>query len=210
MREFTPRRAVEIPTSVTRKAIAVLTSSGLQSAILTSYLLEEFETVYPVFVRTGKAGELAEEQQLRRFLAAVRGPKLGRLTILAAPGETGNDTLLPVIERAAQWCAENGIESIAHGALEAKPVTTVTTSCGKAIAVVAPFANISRASVLELGRHLPLDFTFSCNRPVVRGLVAKHCGQCLKCQTRKLGLAGIRVNDRTAYAGEEKVALSAS
>jgi 7-cyano-7-deazaguanine synthase len=212
MRSFSPRKAIEIPRNINRSAIAVLCSGGIQSAILLAHLLEEFEAVYPVYVRMGSALERAEEEQLKRFLAAIRGPKLGRLTILekesvAAEDRARTDLLL---ERAAEWCAQNNIPTLAVGTLEPVSGQSGSGATFKSVKVLAPLAAISRASVLELGRDLPLQFTFSCSKPIVKGLTAKHCGKCLKCQTRKLGLAGIRANDRTQYADSERAALTAS
>ncbi len=209
MRRFSPRHAIDIPTKLPRTAIAVLASGGLQSAILTAHLLDEFETVYPVYVRIGSSLERAEEQQLRRFLAAIRGPKLGRLAIIeSTQGTDESERCEQLLSRAADWCASNGITSLAIGTLE--QVVLPETEQSSKVRIISPFATISRSSVLELGRDLPLEFTFSCSRPVLKGLSAKHCGQCLKCQMRKLGLAGLRMNDRTIYADSEKLALSAS
>jgi 7-cyano-7-deazaguanine synthase len=209
MRRFSPKHAIDIPTKLPRTAIAVLASGGIQSAILTAHLLDEFEAVYPVYVRIGSSLERAEEQQLRRFLAAIRGPRLGRLTIIeSSQAAEDGDRLEQLLSRAAAWCASNGIESLAVGTLDQIEVS-LPEQTGK-VRVISPFAALSRSSVLELGQDLPLDFTFSCSRPVIKALSAKHCGQCLKCQRRKLGLASLKLNDRTTYADAEKMALSAS
>ena len=211
MGEFSPRKAINIPASVPRNAIAVLVSGGLQSAILTAYLLEEFELVYPLYVQLGLPQERAEEQQLRRFLAAIRNSRLGRLAVLEKITDSSfGSREQQLLSRAANWCTENGITSMAMATLEPCKTKDLPTEITGSINIISPFATISRASVLELGRGLPLEFTFSCSRPIIKGLLVKHCGQCPKCQMRRLGLASIHINDRTPYVAYDKAQRAVS
>jgi 7-cyano-7-deazaguanine synthase len=61
--------------------------------------------------------------------------------------------------------------------------------------IIRPFAHLRKESVMELGRHLPLELTFSCLAPV-DGL---HCGRCNKCAERRRAFAQLKLNDRTRY-----------
>src|SRR5215470_11588764 len=85
MLEFQARKGLLLPPDLSRSAVAVLVGGGIESSILTAQLMDRFQAVYPVYVRFGLVWELVEEQHLRRFLAAIRGPHLGRLHILDLP-----------------------------------------------------------------------------------------------------------------------------
>jgi 7-cyano-7-deazaguanine synthase len=61
---------------------------------------------------------------------------------------------------------------------------------------VTPFAGMSKADVLELGRGLALHQTFSCIDPQ-DGL---HCAACNKCAERQRGFATLGIPDTTMYA----------
>lgn len=130
-------KAFSLPSDLPRSAIAVLASGGLHSAVLLAQSLDQFEAVYPIYGRFGLPWQGAEEQHLRRFLAAIRGPNLGRLKVLELsvddvyddndlvrsgfsmeqyqPGEgspeRGRDVLL--LSKAVVWSAVNGIAVLA-------------------------------------------------------------------------------------------------
>ena len=61
--------------------------------------------------------------------------------------------------------------------------------------IVTPFSSLSKTEVIDLGRALPLELTFSCIRPVGE----KHCGGCNKCAERRRSFAEAGVKDRTDY-----------
>ncbi len=63
----------------------VLTSGGLDSAVLLARLLRAGGRVWPVYLRCGFAWEAAELHWLRRFLRAVRSSRLLPLCILEVP-----------------------------------------------------------------------------------------------------------------------------
>src|SRR3989338_2554417 len=63
----------------------VLASGGLDSAVLLSRLLRAGGRVWPVYLRCGLAWEAAELFWLRRFLRAVRSPRLLPLCVIDAP-----------------------------------------------------------------------------------------------------------------------------
>ena len=55
---------------------------------------------------------------------------------------------------------------------------------------------ITKADVLELGRGLALEHTFSCIDPHD----GHHCGRCNKCAERRQAFAALSLEDRTEYA----------
>jgi 7-cyano-7-deazaguanine synthase len=65
--------------------IAVLTSGGLDSAILAADLAGAGRAVHPVYVRSGLAWEDVELAHLGRFLAEARRPGLRPLVVLEQP-----------------------------------------------------------------------------------------------------------------------------
>lgn len=69
---------------------------------------------------------------------------------------------------------------------------------GTSIEVVAPFAGLHKADVIELGHSLgvPLELTLSCMQPA-QGL---HCGRCSKCRERRDAFREAGVEDPTRYA----------
>ena len=67
---------------------------------------------------------------------------------------------------------------------------------GVRVRLSAPLVRMTKSQVMELGRHLPLDRTFSCISPV-DGL---HCGHCNKCQERIEAFRAAGIEDRTRYA----------
>ncbi len=65
--------------------VVALVSGGLDSAVLTWWLLEQERVVVPAFVREGLAWEEAELHHLRRFLAALARPGLAELVVIELP-----------------------------------------------------------------------------------------------------------------------------
>jgi 7-cyano-7-deazaguanine synthase len=61
--------------------------------------------------------------------------------------------------------------------------------------IARPLEHLTKQRVLEMGRHLPLELTFSCLAPVDR----MHCGHCNKCAERRRGFAEIGLDDPTVY-----------
>ena len=125
-------------------AVCVLASGGLDSAALIGDL-SRGRTVYPVYIRQGLAWEKAELYWLRRFLKAVRGPRVKPLQVFALPmGDVygrhwsmgrrrvpgahspdqavylpGRNPLLTV--KAAVFCALHKIPALAVGSLNHNP-----------------------------------------------------------------------------------------
>jgi 7-cyano-7-deazaguanine synthase len=212
--------------------IAVLTSGGVDSAILVSELLRHHAAVHPIYVRFGLAWEAAEEEHLRRFLATLTDPDPHPLVVLEAPigpvygmhwsvsGERVPDersaddaVYLPgrnllLLAQPSVWCALHGVHTIALGTLKGNPFpdstreffddfsALVRRAMDHVLEVVVPFATLLKADVLELGRGLALERTFSCIDPQD----GRHCGRCNKCAERQHAFSASSIDDLTVYA----------
>ena len=118
----------------------------------------------------------------------------------------GRNALLVI--KAALWCQLHGIEQLALGVLDSNPFADATPaffvaleavlSCnaGSRLRIVRPFARLSKRQVIERGRDLPLELTFSCIAP--RDGV--HCGRCNKCAERNRAFRLVGLEDPTKYA----------
>jgi len=118
----------------------------------------------------------------------------------------GRNALLAI--KAALWCQLHGIERLALGVLQSNPFDDATPAffdhfeaalnCGRdrPLRIVRPFARLTKRQVMERGRDLPLELTFSCIAPV-GGL---HCGRCNKCAERRAAFRLIDAEDLTEYA----------
>jgi 7-cyano-7-deazaguanine synthase len=118
----------------------------------------------------------------------------------------GRNVLL--LAKTTVWCVLHGVRTIALGTLRGNPFADSSPAffsgfaavsemaLGHPIEVVTPFAQLSKAEVLERGRDLPLEHTFSCIAPVG----GKHCQTCNKCGERRKAFAAAGIEDRTAYA----------
>jgi 7-cyano-7-deazaguanine synthase len=115
---------------------------------------------------------------------------------------------LLLLAKSTVWCALNGVESIALGTLKGNPFadsgpeflslfgSLVRLGLDRPLEVLTPLAGLSKAQVLELGRDVALEHTFSCIAPVAD----RHCGRCNKCAERQKGFAESGIEDRTLYA----------
>lgn len=136
------------------------------------------------------------------------------LTGQSVPGEhsPAEAVFLPgrnacLLLKAGIWCALRGIETIALGILGTNPFADaqptffqtvediIRQSLGKTLRILTPFGRMSKVEVMNLGRHLPLELSFSCIAPE-DGL---HCGRCNKCAERKEAFALAGITDRTRY-----------
>jgi 7-cyano-7-deazaguanine synthase len=215
------------------RTLAVLTSGGVDSAVLTADLARQGSVVQPLYIRLGLAWEATEEIYLRRFLdtlpADIRPRSLVVLDLPIAdvygahwsvsgddvPDDTTDDgaVYLPgrnllLLAKSSVWCALHGVETIALGTLKGNPFadsgpeflsrfgSLVHLGLDRPLEVTTPFATLTKAQVLELGRDLLLEHTFSCIAPVEN----RHCGRCNKCAERRDGFAQAGIEDRTLYA----------
>lgn len=115
---------------------------------------------------------------------------------------------LLLLAKSSIWCALHGYPTIALGTLKGNPFADssreffgdlealVHTAVGHRLAIATPFAELDKAQVLELGRDLALEHTFSCIDPI--GDV--HCGRCNKCAERRRAFAEVSIDDATTYA----------
>lgn len=106
------------------------------------------------------------------------------------------------------WCALHGVHTIALGTLKGNPFPDATDAffsqfsalveraMGHELRVVTPFGGLVKADVVELGRGLALERTFSCIDPID----GRHCGRCNKCAERQQGFAAASIEDATDYA----------
>lgn len=115
---------------------------------------------------------------------------------------------LLLLAKSSIWCALHGYPTIALGTLKGNPFADssreffgdlealVHTAVGHRLEIATPFAELDKAQVLELGRDLALEHTFSCIDPI--GDV--HCGRCNKCAERRRAFAEVSIDDATTYA----------
>jgi 7-cyano-7-deazaguanine synthase len=137
---------------------------------------------------------------------------------LSGTGTPGADTpdeavYLPgrnllLVAKSSVWCALHGISTIALGTLQANPFpdssatffgaleSVVGTGLAWPLRIVTPFAELTKEAVLELGRGLELQHTFSCIQPDGD----RHCGHCNKCAERRRAFADLSIEDVTEYA----------
>lgn len=128
----------------------------------------------------------------------------------ASPDEAvylpGRNAIL--VLKAGLWCQLHGIPRLALGLLGSNPFgdavpaffehleSALRLATGIPLAVVRPFAGLTKAEVMARGRGLPLELTFSCIAPR-QGV---HCGQCNKCAERQAAFRAAGLKDRTLYA----------
>ncbi len=120
----------------------------------------------------------------------------------------GRNVLL--LAKAILWCHLRGVPAVALAPLESNPFPDATPAffrayqdvvnqaVGGAVTVLRPYAGLTKRDVMERGRLLPLEMTFSCIRPVA-GL---HCGRCNKCAERRRAFREAELVDATGYAEE--------
>ncbi len=113
-----------------------------------------------------------------------------------------------LLSKAMLWCHLRGVSAVALATLKANPfpdatpgffasfAAAVNQGIGSRVEVLRPYEHLSKAEILMRGRHLPLDQTFSCLRPVT----GQHCGVCNKCEERRRAFASVGMTDPTPYA----------
>lgn len=118
----------------------------------------------------------------------------------------GRNALLLV--KAAVWCQLNGIGELALAPLGTSPFadaddhflgdfeSALNRGSAGPLQLLRPFGTMTKRQVMELGRGLPLELTFSCIAPAD----SLHCGRCNKCAERKAAFRDARLPDGTRYA----------
>ena len=129
-----------------RRPLAVLTSGGVDSAVLAADLARQGRDVQPLYIRLGLAWEATEEAHLRRFLDTLRANSKPRPLIVLdlpvadvygahwsvsgadVPDDSTPDSAvylpgrnLLLLAKSTVWCALNGVEAIALGTLKGNP-----------------------------------------------------------------------------------------
>lgn len=130
-----------------------------------------------------------------------------------AAGTPDEDVFLPgrnvvLLAKSLLWCHLNGVPEIALAPLAVNPFPDATPeffaqmagvvnrSVGGGVRVIRPYCELHKTDVIRRGRSFPLQYTFSCIRPV-DGL---HCGRCSKCHERRVAFVAAGVPDPTRYA----------
>jgi 7-cyano-7-deazaguanine synthase len=140
------------------------------------------------------------------------------------PGEHTSDesVYLPghnplMLLKPAIWCRMHGIGQLTLATLANNPFSDATPTffgrfeemlreaMGGRVEIARPFEQLTKNQVLEMGRHLPLELTFSCLAPI-DGL---HCGHCNKCAERRRAFLEVGMTDPTEYAEAGKSGLGA-
>lgn len=110
--------------------------------------------------------------------------------------------------KAHMWCQQAAVPRLAIGSLGTNPFPDATDEFFDAFAAILnratcsnvefirPLTALTKRQVMQLGRELPLQLTFSCIHP--RGSL--HCGRCNKCAERQAAFGLIGAIDRTQYA----------
>lgn len=112
--------------------------------------------------------------------------------------------------KAILWCQLHGIEELALGNLKSNPFPDATNqffdqfeaaldlALSSQLRILRPFASWNKRRVMEFGKDLPLERTFSCIAPVNEF----HCGVCNKCAERQAAFRLVGRADLTVYAQE--------
>ncbi|HEX4046861.1 MAG TPA: 7-cyano-7-deazaguanine synthase [Elusimicrobiota bacterium] len=133
------------------RKICVLASGGIDSSALVADFLRRGREVFPLYVSCGFYWEKAELAWLRRYLRALRGPRLRPLTVTRAPmrsllparhwaltgrgvpasGDAWDSVYLParnmvLLGQAGVFCAVRGIPEVALAILKGNPFDDAT------------------------------------------------------------------------------------
>jgi 7-cyano-7-deazaguanine synthase len=142
------------------------------------------------------------------------------MTGTAVPGYTSGweEVYLPgrnliLLSKAAVYCGMNDIDAIALGPLKTNLFADsspeffsglqrlVERVMNRRFEILTPFSHLSKREVMEQGRQLPLELTFSCLNPQGR----KHCGACNKCAERMAAFVDAGLIDKTRYQHSGRV-----
>lgn len=114
------------------------------------------------------------------------------------------------LAKAMLWCHLHDVPMLALAPLESNPFPDATRdfftgfegivnqAVGGTVRVVQPYRDLRKDKVIERGRHLPLQWTFSCIRP----RDGQHCGVCNKCAERRAAFSRAGCPDPTPYYRE--------
>jgi 7-cyano-7-deazaguanine synthase len=118
----------------------------------------------------------------------------------------GRNVLL--LSKAMLWCHLHGVPAVALGSLQTNPFPDATPTFFSSlqdcvnqaveghVEIRLPFGGKKKTAVMQRGRGLPLEHTFSCIQPSGE----LHCGRCNKCAERREALRAAGMTDPTVYA----------
>ncbi|MDB5385004.1 MAG: ExsB family protein [Planctomycetaceae bacterium] len=113
-----------------------------------------------------------------------------------------------LVIKAALWCQLHGIQELALATLISNPFpdaslrffekfqSALQIALCQEFRIIRPFGQYHKQQVMDLGRNLPLELTFSCVSPID----GEHCGACNKCAERQAAFRIAGMHDLTAYA----------
>jgi 7-cyano-7-deazaguanine synthase len=216
-----------VPTD--RGTVAVLTSGGLDSAILVAELLRQGREVQPVYIRFGLIWESVEEAHLRRFLQTLPARSLVALDFpiadvygshwsLSARGIPDADSpdeavYLPgrnllLLAKSSVWCALHDISTVALGILKGNPFADSSPTFFAGLqsvvgdALESPLQIVTPFSELTKAEVLCLgrDLPLQHTFSCIHPVDERHCGRCNKCAERQRAFSDLSIADTTAYA----------
>lgn len=132
-------------------SVAVLLSGGIDSAVLSVELAQQYRDIHPVYIHHGLHWEQCELDNLERFLSAINHPQFTPLQQLQMPVDDLYDTShwslsgknvpdedtpdeavylpgrnLMLLTKLAVWCEQNHIDTIALAPLAGNPFSDNT------------------------------------------------------------------------------------
>jgi len=204
------------------KKVAVLMSSGIESASLAYHYLSKGFLVYPLYIRCGIGWEDIELRWFRRLWGFYRrtfGRILPPRIIPFRTGSGPSDTLseegieiplrnLTLLVTSTLAIHRKGVETLAIGSLGIYPFPDnnrnyigkveelLSEGLKRKVEIETPFMGMEKWEVIKkFHRKVPYHLTFSCASPVKEN----HCGRCAKCRERKEGFLKAGVPDPTYY-----------
>ncbi len=204
------------------RKVAVLASSGVESASLLYHYISKNYLVYPLYVRSGMVWEEVELWWLGRLWAFYRKAFRRILPVRVVPfrggpgpSNTSNEEGLEIPLRnltlsvaSALLTHRKGVSTIAIGSLGIYPFPDnsrdylgrveklLSEGLKREIKIETPFMGMEKWEVVkEFYGKVPYRLTFSCASPVGR----HHCGRCAKCKERQEGFSKADVPDPTYY-----------
>lgn len=117
----------------------------------------------------------------------------------------GRNVLL--LAKALLWCHLHRVPAVALAPLSANPFPDATPeffdafqdvvnqAVASAVRILRPYADLNKVAVLQRGKQLPLQLTFSCIQPQQ----GRHCGRCNKCAERRNAFQAAGMIDPTEY-----------
>ncbi len=204
------------------RKVALLMSSGVESASLAYHYLSKGYLVYPLYVRGRLEWEGTELWWLGRLWAFYRKTFRRMLPFRVVPFRTAlgpsnvsdevgleiplRNLTLSVVSALITY--RKGVDTLGIGSLGIYPFPdnsrdyfdlveeVLSRGLRKRIRIDTPFMGMEKWDVIKkFYGKVPFRLTFSCASPVGK----HHCGRCAKCRERKEGFLRAGVPDPTYY-----------